>query len=96
MCCHSCSNSCDIPISAGLEKQIFEDSKGVLVSVCFERGGKMASSTDHRLFKHSEKSYAVEVNETLSVVATLYKEMTGHGNGTTYQVLLTLKFIFHY
>lgn len=48
-----------------------------LLSVCFERGGKMASSSDKMADVRVNSKYVLEINETLSVVATLYKESTG-------------------
>ena len=56
-----------------------EDSS---ISVCFERGGKMASSDDHAPSLELNQ-FVIILNETLSVVATLFKDM---GGSDAYQV----------
>lgn len=55
---------------------MYSDSE---VSCCFERGGKMSSSMDNTpIFKSEENNTSCEVmfNETLSLMATLYKNKT--------------------
>lgn len=59
-----------------LPESIIAESSALL-SVCFERGGKMASSSDHKSESPTNSKYVFDINETLSVVATLYKESTG-------------------
>lgn len=60
-------------------------TEGVPVSVCFERGGKMVSSQDHPATPAAHttnnqgsrsKNLVTEINETLRLVATLYRTGT--------------------
>ena len=45
------------------------------ISVCFERGGKIASTTDRPIVVYND-NYEVIFNETLSLVVTMYKTTT--------------------
>lgn len=47
------------------------------VSVCFERGGKIASSQDTRVVVEMDGCKEADVSATLSLVVTMYKEETG-------------------
>ena len=47
------------------------------ISCCFERGGKMSSSLDNTpVFSEHDESCEVGFHETLSLVATMYKDKT--------------------
>ncbi len=55
----------------------YSEFDGAVLSVCFERGGRLASSTD-RLF-NADKSNAntLDVNQPLSLAVTLYRDGSG-------------------
>lgn len=46
---------------------------GAMLSVCFERGGKLSSSPD-RMFAAGTMEKLLHINEPLNLVATLYKD----------------------
>lgn len=49
--------------------------EGALVSVCFERGGKICSSSDKNIIIGSTRGpLSVSIDETLALVATLYRD----------------------
>jgi len=54
--------------------QVALDRDGGAISTCFERGGKTASSMDNELGQLVKGSYDMELDECLSVVATLYTD----------------------
>lgn len=61
--------------------------EGSLVSVCFERGGKMVTSQDRAVVSAAgpmKGDMRVEIKETLRLVATLYRK--GDHTHHTYQV----------
>lgn len=47
------------------------------VSICFERGGKIASSPDARVTIMPDGSKEAVLNASLSMLVTMYKEDTG-------------------
>ena len=51
-------------------------SKNAIMSICFERGGKISSSKNHQILQ-SKENVTVSVNETLALMATLYREKSG-------------------
>eukprot|EP01041_Mallomonas_annulata_P005344 gene5344-10690_t len=78
------SNTLELVKKVILPQQV-PDAGGGPISVCFERGGKMASSNDYNLEHKDNKCYEIQINEVLSVVATLYREASG-SSSSTYQV----------
>lgn len=48
-----------------------------VVSVCFERGGKISSSNDRSVAFLDDGSIELFCYESLSLVATIYKDSTG-------------------
>ena len=52
----------------------FYDYDGNTLSVCFERGGKLASSKDKIFNSERNTSHVLNVDEKLSLVVTLYKD----------------------
>ena len=51
-------------------------SKSAAMSICFERGGKISSSKNHQILQ-SKDNETIIINETLSLMATLYREKDG-------------------
>lgn len=51
-------------------------SKNAIMSICFERGGKISSSKNHQILA-SQENVTINVNETLQLMATLYREKNG-------------------
>ena len=51
-------------------------SKNSVMSICFERGGKIASSKNYQTLQSNENT-TISINETLSLMATLYREKNG-------------------
>jgi hypothetical protein len=43
------------------------------ISVCFERGGKLASTRDRNVEVTNDGDLEITYNETLSLVSTMYK-----------------------
>jgi hypothetical protein len=59
-------------------KDVTSVESGTMLSVCFERGGKISATKDKEFvyqYNHGPKTFVV--NETLSLIATLYKEKSG-------------------
>ena len=55
-----------------------EVTAGTQLSVCFERGGKLASSKDILPTESHDGTWRVDYNECLSLVATLYRDSSGN------------------
>lgn len=51
---------------------------GSTVSVCFERGGKVATSYERNVQETSDGKLEIVFNETLSLVCTMYKNHDGN------------------
>jgi hypothetical protein len=47
------------------------------ISICFERGGKVAKSKNYFIVINSDKSGVINFEESLSLVATMYKNNDG-------------------
>ena len=58
------------------------------VSVCFERGAKMVSSQDHELPASTNGLSTIEIHETLTLVATLYRNGSKSASNASFQVYL--------
>jgi hypothetical protein len=59
-------------------KDVGSIESGCLLSVCFERGGKISATTDKAFtyqYNHGPKTFIV--GESLSLIATIYKEKSG-------------------
>jgi hypothetical protein len=61
--------------------------KDAVLSVCFERGGKMSCSTGIR-FDPTRNSGTLDINEKLSLIATLYQEANGSFQEKTAKLIL--------
>lgn len=57
------------------------------ISVCFERGGKISSSQNTTMLQNDDNSFSLLVEDTLSLVVTMYKD-----KDNIFQVLITNKF----
>jgi hypothetical protein len=74
---------CPFPFSCSAVKKINFPHSGDLetdseFSVCFERGGKIAASGDRPLYRTLDGSMEVMVNESLSLVVTMYLDQQSH------------------
>ena len=76
------TDSVKVLFTIEVEKVVFTDEKtiksitnGSLLSVCFERGGKLASSADQKVqFPAGPGPKVLPIGESLSLVATLYRD----------------------
>jgi hypothetical protein len=56
------------------------------ISVCFERGAKMVSSQDHELPASVNGLSTIDIRETLTLVATLYRNGAKGSSNASFQV----------